>query len=121
MDITASNSISSRTVTASNNSSRDRTTQSASDTKVDESRAKDRANEQRAVQQKQQERNDERRLEGRLVSYGQKNSESANDYQQISYNRSRVDAAYNVAEKDTADVHRQQQSARNNDAIDIIV
>ena len=121
MEISATSSSSpSRAVTASNNSNGDRATQSASETKVDDTQSKDRANEQRAAQQNQLKGDEERRLEGRLVNYGPKKGEEPTDYKKNSYNRSRVDDAYKAPKVDTSDVHRQQR-AHDNDAIDIVV
>lgn len=122
MDISASHSSPSRTVTASNNSSADRATQTASDTKVEDRQNQDRANEQRVAEKNQQKRDDERRLEGRLVNYGQKKGETPNDYKQLSYNRSRVDDAYKAPKTDVSNAHaQQQQRAHDNEAIDIVV
>jgi len=122
MDISSSsNATSARQVTASSNSKRDRAAENQQQLVVQEKKAQEQAQQKRLAEERlQQRRNEERSLEGRLVSYGQKNGESAADYKQIAYNRSRVDDAYSSVKSEGAQSHHQQRH-HTNDAIDIVV
>lgn len=116
-----SNASSNRPVASSNNTSRDRAARNEQQDLITESRSQEQAQEQRAVQQKLQERrNEQRRLDGRLISYGHRKGDSANEYKQIAYNRSRVEEAYAPPKSDIAQTQRQQRD-RSNDAIDVVV
>jgi len=122
MDISSSSNASSgRQITASNNSNRDRATEKQQEIAVQENKAQEQAQQKRLIEEKaQQRRNEQRGLDGRLVSYGHKNSESANDYKQIAYNRSRVDEAYSPPKNEGSQPH-QRQRYHSNDAIDVVV
>jgi len=122
MDISSSSNTSSgRQVTASNNSNRDRAAENQLQLAMQEKKIQEQAQQKRLVEERaQQRRNEQRGLEGRLVSYGHKNGESANDYKQIAYNRSRVDDAYSAAKNEGPQPHQRQRN-HSNDAIDVVV
>jgi len=122
MNISSSaNAPSTRQVTSSNNSNRDRAAEEQQKRVLQENKAQEQAQQKRLNEERLlQRRNEERRLEGRLVSYGHKNGESAADYKQIAYNRSRVDDAYSSVKNEGSQPHHHQRN-HSNDAIDVVV
>ena len=124
MDISStSNSSFSRPITPSK-SSHDRQSRDEPQNSVFEAKAKERASEQRAIQEKLQDNQEEsqRRLDGRLISFGSE-EKVASPQQQHSFNRTRVNEAYNnVESKQASDKQNNEQSNTDKaDAIDIVV
>ena len=120
-----SNTSYSRTVTPANSSS-DRRASDKAETAIAESKPQERAQQQRAVQERLQQRNEEtqRRLDGRLISFGHEQGNVSSEQKQTSYNRSRVNDAYQPAREEMS--QRQNQSSHpaqknRNEAIDIVI
>lgn len=110
-----------RSVTPSKSSS-DRQSNDNAQAAIQEKKAQERAIEQRAVQKRLQQRKaeSERRLDGRLISFGHEHNNESNQQKQASFNRSRVTEAYSPPPNE-ASHKRQNQQARETDAIDIVV
>ncbi len=120
-----SNTSFSRTVTPANSSS-DRRASDKAETAITENKAQERAQQQRAVEERLQQRNEEtqRRLDGRLISFGQEQGSVSSEQKHTSYNRSRVNDAYQPARVELS--QRQNESSQRaqqnrNEAIDIVV
>lgn len=124
MDISSvSNASFSRSVTPAG-SSRDRQSNNQSQTVVAEDKTQQRALEQRAVQEKHQQNkeNEHRRLDGRLISFGQESGNVSSQEKKSSYNRSRVNDAYNPSRNTFNESHKTQaQRSRQSEIIDIVV
>ena len=70
--------------------------------------------------QLQAKQEDQRQLDGRIISYGQKVTDSVTDYKQNAYNRAKVEEAYTPAKNDTPE-SRRPQNRQLQEAIDIVV
>lgn len=85
-------------------------------------RAQARAQQEHEYEKNQQaQRDEQRRLDGRLVSYGQKNGDEATDYKQLELKRERVNEAYSPPEKSESHRSEQLRQSHDNEAIDLVV
>ncbi len=102
-------------------SSHDREAENSSRAQLVEQKAQQRAEQQRAVQEKLQRNREEtqRRLDGRLISFGPANNDPQ---QQVEYNRSRVNEAYNASPyREQRNTEAQSRQHDQTDPIDIVV
>lgn len=105
--------------------SHDRQSNEQNQTAILERKTQETAVEQRAVQEKTQHQREDsqRRLDGRLISFGYEENDKKTSQSQNSFNRSRVNEAYNPPPSNNVS---QQQYTQNSDeskmdAIDIVV
>lgn len=126
MDISSvSNTSFSRSVKPAE-SSRDRQSNNQSQAMIAENKPQERTLQQRAVEEKHQQHkeNEQRRLDGRLISFGQEQDNVSSHEKKASYNRSRVNDAYNSSRNTLRDFHRaqaQRSHQRESEIIDIVV
>ena len=122
MEVLSTSHSFNRPVTQSKNSS-DRQFNDDTQAAILEDKAQERAVEQRTIQEKlkQQKEDSQRRLDGRLITFGY-DQNAPEQQQQVSFNRSRVNEAYNPSAKEsTANQDSQQPIETEQDAIDIVV